>query len=1427
MKRTGRLASRRRSTGGRKKAVLEKREVTVGERDAGSVRESVQDLWNSSDSVISDTHDASEDSAPLKGFSQRAIVLLQKLHALVCNRIDGVTSEEAGQCKEILSELCVLARKESSKAVILRSVSDILVCVFRRHRLHSESLQRACDLIWSLAYHNPEAQSLFSQNVNLALIESVKQHATDWKVLKSAFGAMSSLCRHAVNQDVVKNGGFLDLILKVLQQGKNIMDETLVQYTLDCTASVCHSHKENGNYILANDGARFVVDILEIHMTKQALVRSACIVLVVLRDRVRGPEAISESKCALVLVNVIQKHEANEELVHILSALLGQLLLEVPKMKQELLESCEGVKTISGALQRHFDHNFIVEAACMILNSCFTTVLRNDRIGCEKAHMLRAWDAVLKVLQTRNSRPAAYVSCLRLLSQACQILGNEAFVRSRLCESSMTLWKPCGFLESPFITQYISLLEGFIISNPAMKILVQICQASLALRLRNAKVQSLSASEYLAAFPNIFMDEEMKAHVILKTWDKALPCLLEVDDVQSSCEGALLHLKSLAGERGELNQSNQRRVCSQVQSIFSIVGALLLKREKTHRSSGVLLEENHLWSDLLAEALSWLQLLIGTPHFFDDTEFKLEFAILAVLQFTAVSLHMERQATLRSMASSGGVTLILQSQKAITSRVDGEGLRSRILVIAAQHSVLLLQMVGSGDKIIELLMPEGIEIEEATKEALHFFRETSLEIEKADQEKKQNDEVDEAEKVEEEKDENQDDDSDADESVNELEEEGLPNSPIREEWENGEKVEEEEDQKERFGETDSMDDGAVEREKEENSSKGHKFFAVLPTFDIQHDLRSPTEPLIPIHQRVGIEVVQALVNFQIYEEKTLVYDWRRAGGEGIGLAQSSLPPLVPYSTTSQVPLQRPDVAILSSSFVPMMLNEHSLLFESRFEGGNLLNAVRTGPQQYDLMIRSDLHTQSHHQWFYFAVANTHPTGCQGREDYVFNIVNLTKPASMFSHGMQPVVYSMEDGSWKRSGSNISYFANTHFMKPLAPDSRKKKALGTFSTLSFTLSFEKRTDDRYLVAMCFPYTFSQLQQFLERECSNPAICRRTLLCKSISGLRCDELTITNFTSPASEIASRPAVIFTARVHPGEVVASYMMEGTVQFLLGRSALAKTLRSLFYFKIVPMLNPDGVMFGNSRTSLAGCDLNRTWSAPNPKLYPIIHDTKLLIKRMMAQRKVVLYVDFHGHSRKKNIFMYGVDPKKPPSTGEVRKFPRLLAESRYTRDIFSLPDCSFNVKKGHSSAARVVVARELGIKTSYTLEASFCGAGIGTLENKMREIHFNTHHYRRMGQGLGDALLRLEHPEVVEGLEEACSNGDIAHETLSTTRIESILTQNLQSTPRHEDLSLSSSATTSITSFSHDEPTNTKKPTTLLPQLIINNNNNIKKNK
>jgi murein tripeptide amidase MpaA len=141
--------------------------------------------------------------------------------------------------------------------------------------------------------------------------------------------------------------------------------------------------------------------------------------------------------------------------------------------------------------------------------------------------------------------------------------------------------------------------------------------------------------------------------------------------------------------------------------------------------------------------------------------------------------------------------------------------------------------------------------------------------------------------------------------------------------------------------------------------------------------------------------------------------------------------------------------------------------------------------------------------------------------------------------------------------------------------------------------------------------------------------RTTLCRTISGNRCDLLTITNNKIPG-ECDKKRCIILTARVHPGETNSSFMMEGVIDFLLSDCSDAEKLRSKFIFKIIPMLNVDGVIHGNSRCDLSGVDLNRRWKYPSETLHPTIFHAKKLINEINNRYKIAFFCDFHGHSKK-----------------------------------------------------------------------------------------------------------------------------------------------------------------------------------------------------
>lgn len=127
-----------------------------------------------------------------------------------------------------------------------------------------------------------------------------------------------------------------------------------------------------------------------------------------------------------------------------------------------------------------------------------------------------------------------------------------------------------------------------------------------------------------------------------------------------------------------------------------------------------------------------------------------------------------------------------------------------------------------------------------------------------------------------------------------------------------------------------------------------------------------------------------------------------------------------------------------------------------------------------------------------------------------------------------------------------------------------------------------------------------------------------------------------------------MVLTARVHPGETNSSWMMKGLLDYLTSNAPDAKVvlisiklfcctemsdlictncylismitlilvfysqlLRDAFIFKIVPMLNPDGVIVGNYRCSLAGRDLNRNYKTVLKDSFPPIWHVRNMVRK------------------------------------------------------------------------------------------------------------------------------------------------------------------------------------------------------------------------
>ncbi|XP_064625575.1 cytosolic carboxypeptidase 6-like [Lineus longissimus] len=361
-----------------------------------------------------------------------------------------------------------------------------------------------------------------------------------------------------------------------------------------------------------------------------------------------------------------------------------------------------------------------------------------------------------------------------------------------------------------------------------------------------------------------------------------------------------------------------------------------------------------------------------------------------------------------------------------------------------------------------------------------------------------------------------------------------------------------------------------------------------------------------------------------------------------------------------------------------------LIFDACFESGNLGRVDYITEYEYDLFIRPDTCNPRFRVWFNFTVENV-----KADQRVIFNVVNFSKTKSLYRDGMSPVVKSTGRPRWVRIPAKHVYYYR-------CPEHRKNYVM------SFAFCFDK-DEDVYQFSYCYPYTYTRLQNYLDNlEKRNMDYFQRELLCLSVQQRRLDLLVIT---SPENlEPEEKQKVVFiSARVHPGETPSSFLCQGIIDFLISNHPIAKSLRDHLVFKIVPMLNPDGVYLGNYRCSLMGFDLNRHWTEPSPWAHPTLYACKNLLIEMDQNENVEIdfYIDIHAHSTLMNGFMYGNIYDDIERCDRQAVFPKLLDQNA---EDFSVSNTSFNRDAVKAGTGRRTLGGVLDDSSyCYTLEVSF----------------------------------------------------------------------------------------------------------------------------
>jgi len=178
---------------------------------------------------------------------------------------------------------------------------------------------------------------------------------------------------------------------------------------------------------------------------------------------------------------------------------------------------------------------------------------------------------------------------------------------------------------------------------------------------------------------------------------------------------------------------------------------------------------------------------------------------------------------------------------------------------------------------------------------------------------------------------------------------------------------------------------------------------------------------------------------------------------------------------------------------------------------------------------------------------------------------------------------------------------------------------------------------------------------------------------------------------------------ARQHPGESMAEWWMEGALEMLCDEvDPIARKLRALCQFHIVPNCNPDGSFRGHLRTNAAGVNLNREWDNPSAERSPEV----LAIRNAMDESGVDFAMDVHGDEAIPANFLAGFEgiPSWEDEQGEGYARYRRILERR-------TPD--FQTKRGYPTAA----AGKANLSMSTNQVAERFGAVAMTLEMPFKD--------------------------------------------------------------------------------------------------------------
>ncbi|OHD64428.1 MAG: hypothetical protein A2096_03970 [Spirochaetes bacterium GWF1_41_5] len=267
-----------------------------------------------------------------------------------------------------------------------------------------------------------------------------------------------------------------------------------------------------------------------------------------------------------------------------------------------------------------------------------------------------------------------------------------------------------------------------------------------------------------------------------------------------------------------------------------------------------------------------------------------------------------------------------------------------------------------------------------------------------------------------------------------------------------------------------------------------------------------------------------------------------------------------------------------------------------------------------------------------------------------------------------------------------------------------------------------------------YNYGRLCKYISRIKKNSLV-HADIYGKSEQGHDLLEFSISDSRYPAA--GKRKAGI-TARNHAYETSGNYCIEGMMEFLLEKSAIASYLLSKYDFHFLPMTNVDGVIYGMTRlSSISGADHNRVNTVPD--------SAHRAMKQVYDREQYDVYINVHNWQNKSIDGILSNDKR----FGElVNSFLPVIPDHFKIRKIVASEDWARD--QGYASREELITAEPEKWEKSkswknYIAELK---TGVNTVTFEFPWYARNTEDMKNLGK---DALLAVLHADIHYNLEKA----------------------------------------------------------------------------